>query len=230
MGPNLAIDAGSGRHAISPSIYGLIPDYYSYNQTSAFNPTILRFDGYHSNQYNWQTGDYNSGSYSFENYHLDNNGIPDFDEFVRKNNAVGAQSMGTIPINGWLARDDSSCAFSIAKYGQQVADGFDANGDCGFGILPDLKTPITQVSIGKCTTPPCTDPADADIAVNPGFMQEWVAHTVSAFGSSANGGVAIWQLDNEPVWWSNVHQNIHPVFPTRAARATRATTRYGRKA
>ncbi len=45
-------------------------------------------------------------------------------------------------------------------------------------------------------------------------MQDWVSTLVANpnIGSTANGGVFIWELDNEPVWWANVHQNIHPAY------------------
>jgi len=203
-GPDLNIDLASGRHAISPYIYGI-----NYNQVQIpdINPSIIRWGGDATSQYNWQTGNTNAGSdYYFKNG-LQNSGTdaPDFDTFFATNHAAGVQTIGTIPINGWVAKDSSSCGFSVTKYGAQ----WQQNGDCGNGILPDQKTPITQVKT--------TDKTDADVQVNPAFMQDWVAHMVSTVGSTANGGVAIWQLDNEPVWWSNVHQNIHPILPNQSS-------------
>jgi hypothetical protein len=203
-GPNLTIDAGSGRHAISPYIYGI-----NYNQVQIpdINPSIIRWGGDATSQYNWQTGNTNAGSdwYFINSNQNSGTDASDFDTFFTTNHGAGVQTIGTIPINGWVAKDGKdtiSCGFSVKKYGAQYAvDPY--NSDCGNGILPDNKTPITKAKT--------TDPTDADVAVTPTTMQEWVAHTVSTFGSSANGGVAIWELDNEPVWWSGVHQNIHPL-------------------
>jgi hypothetical protein len=33
---------------------------------------------------------------------------------------------------------------------------------------------------------------------------------VNEFGTAANGGVAIYDLDNEPSWWDAVHRDVHP--------------------
>jgi Glycoside hydrolase family 44 len=210
QGPDLNIDVAAGLHAISPLIYGID---YDQNQIPNINPSIIRWGGDATSQYNWQTGNTNAGSdYYFINSNQNSGSTPpDFNTFFSTNKAAGVQTIGTIPINGWVAKDSTSCAFSVKKYGaQQMAE--PGNADCGNGILPDGKTPITQVSIGSCSTPPCTDPTDADVTVTTSTMQEWVSSVVSNFGSTANGGVAIWELDNEPVWWESVHQNIHPAY------------------
>jgi hypothetical protein len=34
---------------------------------------------------------------------------------------------------------------------------------------------------------------------------------VSTFGTAANGGVAIYDLDNEPSWWDAEHRDVHPL-------------------
>ncbi len=207
-GPNLTIDAGSGRQPISPLIYGI---NYDQNQIPYINPSIIRWGGDATSQYNWQTGNTNAGSdwYFINGNQSSSTSPPDFDTFLAANQNAGVQTIGTVPINGWVAKDGGACAFSVQKYGpQQEVDPY--NADCGNGIVKGGTTPITQVSIGKCTTPPCTDPTDADIAVNPAFMQSWVNAVAGVYGSTANGGVAIWELDNEPVWWSGVQQNIHP--------------------
>jgi len=200
VGPNLTIDVGTGRHPISPYIYGI---NYDQNQIPNINPSIIRWGGDATSQYDWQTGNTNAGSdYYFANGNQSpSSSPPDFDTFFATNHAAGVQTIGTIPINGWVAKDSSSCGFSVAKYGAQQSQ----HGDCGNGILQD-GNPVTQEKT--------TDPADADIQSSPTTMQSWVSSLVGnpSIGSTANGGVAIWQLDNEPVWWANVHQNIHPAY------------------
>jgi hypothetical protein len=200
-GPNLTIDAGSGRHAISPYVYGI---NYDQHQIPEMNPSIIRWGGDGTSQYNWQTGNTNAGSdWYFINGNQNNGTNPaDFDTFLATNQNAGVQTIGTIPINGWVAKDGGACAFSVKKYGaQQAVDPY--NSDCGNGIMQDGMTPITQAK--------STNPADADVSEPASFMQDWVIHVVSTYGATANGGVAIWELDNEPVWWSAVHQNIHPL-------------------
>jgi hypothetical protein len=40
-----------------------------------------------------------------------------------------------------------------------------------------------------------------------------VQHLVSRFGTAANGGVQFYQLDNEPLGWSNTHRDVQPKTP-----------------
>ncbi len=199
-GPAITIDAGSGRHAISPYIYGI---NFDQNQIPDINPSIIRWGGDATSQYNWQSGNTNAGSdWYFINGNQNSSSNPsDFNTFLAVNQRASVQTIGTIPINGWVAKDGSACAFSVKKYGaQQAVDPY--NSDCGNGIT-HAGLPLTQSKT--------TDPADADVQVNAAFMQDWVSAVVRGYGSAANGGVAIWELDNEPVWWSSVHQNIHPL-------------------
>ena len=35
-------------------------------------------------------------------------------------------------------------------------------------------------------------------------------YLVGKFGDAAHGGVAIYDLDNEPEWWAGVHRDVHP--------------------
>jgi hypothetical protein len=200
-GPNLTIDAGSGRHAISPYIYGI---NYNQNLIPDVNPSIIRWGGDATSQYNWQKGVTNAGS---DYYFSNGNQSPTFEQFLATDQAAGVQTIGTIPINGWVATSSSGCGFSIAKYGAQKQ----ANGDCGNGVLLD-GNPVTQEKI--------TDPGDADTSVQPSFMQLWVSTVAGKYGSTANGGVTYWELDNEPVWWPNVHQNIHPILPDQTGYTT----------
>ena len=190
-GPNVTIDAVSSRHTISPYIYGT---NYDQNQIPDMNPSIIRWGGDGTSQYNWQTGSTNAGSdWYFINGNQNNvTNPPDFDTFLATNQNAGIKTIGTIPINGWVAKDGGACAFSVKKYGaQQAVDPYTS--DCGNGIMPDGKTPITPSKT--------TDPADADVSEPASFMQDWVTYVVSTYGATANGGVAIWELDNEPVWW-----------------------------
>ena len=41
-----------------------------------------------------------------------------------------------------------------------------------------------------------------------------VSHLVSRFGTAAQGGVPIYELDNEPVLWAHTHRDVHPELVT----------------
>jgi hypothetical protein len=100
---------------------------------------------------------------------------------------------------GWVAKSRApGSGFSVAKYGpQQKTDPYSR--DAGNGIKKD-GTPVTG-----------NDPADTSMPVDETWTSDWVKYLVSKFGNSANGGVAIYSLDNEPTWWNKTHRDVHPL-------------------
>ena len=108
----------------------------------------------------------------------------------------------TVPLIGWAAKrrltdHPYDCGFKVSRYGaQQSTDSWDA--DCGNGIRTN----------GSDLTG--NDPADTSVAIDPSFVQAWVAHLVSKYGSAASGGVPYYDLDNEPMLWSDTHRDVHP--------------------
>lgn len=222
QGPALSVDATANRHAISPDIYG-INIYVIGDQTGMLNDLrlpVTRWGGDATSEYNWKLDKTNSGSdWYFEVFAqtdptkmpgFNAGKLPDgsaFDRFHETNVKYGVKSVGTIPILDWVAGSfpDKTCGFSVNKYGnQQSADPY-GNPDCGNG----------QVVVGAnqtqaITSLKTTDPTDTDVQVDEDFMADWVRHVVGKYGTAAQGGVALWELDNEPVWWSGVHQSVHP--------------------
>ena len=47
-----------------------------------------------------------------------------------------------------------------------------------------------------------------------GFEQGYVQHLIGNWGSSTNGGVRYYLMDNEHSIWFSTHQDVHPVGPT----------------
>ena len=45
---------------------------------------------------------------------------------------------------------------------------------------------------------------------SPDFQKQWVQYLVGKFGAANKGGVAIYEMDNEPSGWGNTHRDIHP--------------------
>jgi hypothetical protein len=213
VGPNLAVDAAAGRHPISPYVYGI--NSYGLDRPStigALGIPITRWGGDGTTEYNWQVDKTNAGSdWYFEvSAQTGAAAVPPFDPVTFNNSAFdrfhvqnqlnGARSIGTIPLLGWVAGNfpDQTCGYSVEKYGaQQKTDPY-GNHDCGNG-LTTAGVPILT-----------NDPKDTDVPVNESYMTEWVQHVVGVFGPASEGGVSIWQMDNEPVWWSGVHQSVHP--------------------
>ena len=55
------------------------------------------------------------------------------------------------------------------------------------------------------------DPNDTSSPIDRTFDAGWVQSLVSKFGKANNGGVAIYELDNEPEWWDHTQADVHPL-------------------
>ncbi len=41
-------------------------------------------------------------------------------------------------------------------------------------------------------------------------MTDWVDYLVGKYGTAMEGGVAYYDLDNEPMLWNSTHRDVHP--------------------
>ena len=205
-GPALKVDAGNQTRAISPYIYGV--NAYLLDSTTAknINVPIDRWGGDSTSRYNYLLDVTNSAAdWYFENGDgTGGDGLPAvpgekaFDALVLSNNSIGAKTLGTVPVQGWVAKDNINCGFPASSYPSQYS--FDPyNSNCGDGEMPN-QTDITG-----------NDPTATSTAVGPSWAGNWVTYLVGKFGSAANGGVAIYDLDNEPSWWDATQRDVHPV-------------------
>jgi len=219
-GPALRVDRAAGRHPISPDIYGF--NWYLGNETSNGRPDssqasaaadlrlgIRRWGGNNMSRYHWKYDVWNIDSDWYFEVLPDSNAHPEllpegsqFNAMMEYTLITGSKLMGTIPLLGWLPKArQGMCSFSVAKYGrQQSVDPWWP--DCGNGIQPDGRTNVQN------------DPNDAAALTDETLQRDWVAYTVSKYGAANQGGVAVWSLDNEPVWWSSTHRDIHPTAQT----------------
>ena len=100
----------------------------------------------------------------------------------------------TLPMLGWVAKDNGSYGFSVRKYGpqKQSEPGHD---DIGNGLRAD----------GQLVR--ANDPNDTSVAIGPDFVAEAIAF-VSRHG--AKDGAKYWALDNEPMIWHQTHRDVRP--------------------
>jgi hypothetical protein len=208
-GPALVVDLAAPTHPISPLIYGMNswrladPDHESAKVAKEVRLPLNRWGGDADSRYNYKLDVTTAGDdWFFEVSHNSNPKSPEESEFnaqVVADRAVGAKTMGTVPAMGWVAKSRAAgSGFSVAKYGpQQKTDPYWH--DYGNGIKPD-GSKITN-----------NDPTDISMAVDESWTAEWVRYLVSRFGNAANGGVAIYSLDNEPTWWDKTHRDVHPL-------------------
>jgi hypothetical protein len=212
-GPALSVDAGDPTHAISPDIYGM--NAYTLNQSAAkaVNLPVDRWGGDSTSRYNYQLDVTNLASdWYFEDstQATGQQATSAFNAQVTSDQAIGAKTLGTVPVLGWVAKNGTSCSFPSSTYPSQV--GFDPyNARCGNGLYPSGVSGCTSSSGCNITGNNATL---TDQPVGPSWAGGWVAYLVSKFGTAANGGVAIYDLDNEPAWWDAVHRDVHPAPST----------------
>ncbi|HTB97355.1 MAG TPA: glycoside hydrolase family 44 protein [Terracidiphilus sp.] len=207
-GPALTVDAGNQTHAINPYIYGMNGYTLSASVAKAGNIGIVRWGGDSTSRYNYQLNATNDAiDYYFENepgvYDLGPTGL--FNDLVTSDSSMGIATLGTVPVIGWVAKDSTSCSYPTSTYPHQVS--VDASRGCGNGVYPNGVNGCTNAS--GCNITGVSASATSTPA-GPSFAGSWVASLVSTFGTAANGGVAVYDLDNEPSWWDGVHRDVHP--------------------
>jgi hypothetical protein len=201
-GPALAVDISANRHAISPLIYGMnFPDEPLMKELGL---TVQRWGGNAATRYNWRNDTSNRASdWFFENVPNDNanpTALPNgsaSDQFVEQGRKAGIQTILTIPLIGWTPKSRAiACGFATAKYSQQQKT--DDQHGCGNGLTSD-GAPIAG-----------NDPHDTSEPINPDFVADWLRHLVGQYGSAEKGGVAFYNLDNEPFLWHITQRDVHP--------------------
>jgi hypothetical protein len=206
-GVTVQIDALANRHAISPQIYGVA--FATSNQLADLNFTMNRMGGNNETRDNWQINAHNlDADWYFESYPDSTSTTPGntVDGFVANSKDGGAQPMITISMIGWMpylgAGRSILYSYSTNKYGPQKSTDpyLPAAGD---GLSSTNNTqPITW-----------NNRADANFPTNANFEQGLVQHLMHQWGSSTNGGVGYYLMDNEHSIWFSTHQDIHPIGP-----------------
>lgn len=208
-GPALSVDAGNKTHAISPDIYGMNGWGITPTTAKAVNLPVDRWGGDATSRYNYKLDVTSAASdWYFENNTM-GTGVQDtgaFNAQVTQDASIGAKTMGTVPVLGWVAKDGTTCSFPTSLYPTQT--GYDPyRSSCGNGMYPEGTGGCS--SAGGCAITG-NDATKTSQAVDATWAGEWVTYLVSKFGKASSGGVAIYDLDNEPAWWDAVHRDVHP--------------------
>jgi hypothetical protein len=189
----IGIDAGADRHPISPMIYGTA--FATSNQLADLGFTMNRSGGNEETTYNWEINAHGKGAdYFFESI-ADASATPgeSADSVVAASKTAGARPLITIPMIGWspiLGPNRAKLAsYSIAKYGPQT------NHD------PYFPNAGNGVSVTNDTLITWNDKSDANMAVDTNYQKGYVQHLVNTWGTSTNGGVGFYLMDNEQSIW-----------------------------
>jgi hypothetical protein len=200
-GPEIKIDAAAKTHPISPLIYGM----NGYSLDNAVAAKIMlpvdRWGGDGATRYNYLLDVSNAANdWYFETNPEDNSKYPDVSHFntqVERDRATKTLTIGTVPLIGWTTKREKACSYPVAKYpAQKEIEPYSKR--CGNGVLPDGKEITTA------------DPNDTSVPIDENFAGGWVRYLVKRYGTAANGGVWMYELDNEPEFWSSVHKDVHP--------------------
>lgn len=215
-GITLAVDASTGRHPISNDIYGI---HYEPDEAFAheIDLPVRRWGGNDKTRYNWTNDMYGNPDWYFENEHTPVSA----DNFIAQNKRTGADSIITMPMSGWVAKNAGQlgntatypCSFDTRKYnyvpqplpnGLPATDPDDPNrSHCGSGI--------TAYQNGNPVYFQGNDPHDISIAIDAPFVTNWITHLKQTHGAAANGGVKYYSLDNEPDIWFETHRDVYPI-------------------
>jgi photosystem II stability/assembly factor-like uncharacterized protein len=196
------IAANGPMQAVSDAIYGVCS--LPREKLSEYHIPITRWGGNPSTRYNWELGVDNAGS----DWYFTNRGKPlarlsesGYVAHIDGNQVFGATTYQTVPMIGWVAKDNTSYGFSVAKYGPQKCHE-PGKPDVGNGVRPDGSN-ITG-----------NDPQDTSVPASPEFIGRAVRYVVhfagKADGSDGRPGVKYWALDNEPMLWHATHRDVHP--------------------
>jgi hypothetical protein len=211
-GPALSVDVTNQTHAISPYIYGMNAFSQSATTGKQSGMTIDRWGGDATSRYNFKLDVTSSAAdWYFENNGAANPSNSAFDQQVASDASIGSKTIGTVPVLGWVAKDNTSCSFTSSAYPTQVAVDPYRN-SCGNGLYPNGTNGCTNPGGCNITGNNATDTSTGINGAQ--WATDWVTHLVGKFGTAANGGVAVYDLDNEPAWWDAVHRDVHPAAST----------------
>jgi hypothetical protein len=214
----VSVNATLDLHAINPLIYGTA--YASQSQLDSLNATANRWGGNATTRYNWQNNASNRAmDWYFESLPGNTNvASGDADAFINAARAAGSAAQMTIPTIGWVAKLGPNFS-RLASYPRSVypnQQDWDVWWpDAGNGKFPN-GTNITG-----------TDPNYANTPSNTAFQHGWIQHLISTYGTSANGGVKYYFMDNEPSLWHETHRDVMPTGAT-ANFVTQQIINYGR--
>lgn len=185
----IRIDLNGERTPISPLIYGInnFTDASVYNRVSA---TAVRQGGNRMSGYNWETNYSNAGSdwYHSSDTYLSSMTVPAYPvtSFVKIARAKGIPyRLTTVQMAGYAAADKAGTVGEAETAPSARWVRVEPSKGSALSIKPDLKDGVV-------------------------YMDEYVHYLISKLGSSQEGGVQAYSLDNEPALWQHTHSRIHP--------------------
>lgn len=190
------VECAAETQPISPYIYGTARPGFGNDAQWSLGITSRRWGGNPTSRYNWRTGTWNTAlDYYWENVDVGNGGIA-HEEFLVDNWANGVDSVVTVPMTGWVSKDDFSNSFPISVFGEQQDSDVQFRPDAGNGVSPD----------GEPLEPPA--PTATSIAADPAYIGEFVRSMEALADDTGNPSPLMYILDNEPMLWHDTHRDV----------------------
>lgn len=187
----MAVQCGHAGQVVSPTIFGVAWA----DADKELGATAHRWGGNTTSRYNWKLGNaWNTA----QDWFWQNVTIDSYEVFLAKAAEKGGLAAITVPMMGWVAKDNKSASFLVSKVGPQEKTDPD-HPDFGNGKKPDGKTLI-----------PPPDPTQTSVKMTPEEVGEWVAKIRAADQKRGKRLVFEYILDNEPGLWNTTHRDVHP--------------------
>ena len=199
----VAVDLTSEPRRISPLIYGVSASGGGTPELAEMGVSVIRWGGNARSRHNWEINASNAGAdWEFRTISQgDTTPGSAALEFFAGNRAIGAESILTIPMVGWVARDRDSDTRSLDV---PIAESVDAVN----GYSPaDNRQRTSLISTASKNGAPQFPPDLGDGVV---YQDEWVAHLVQQLGTAREGGIRFYEMDNEPTQWRATHTDVAP--------------------
>jgi hypothetical protein len=216
-GPALSVDAAdtAAQHPISPYIYGM--NFADPTVGREIGLPVDRWGGNSTDTYNWKIGASNlDADWYFENaadcwsatYNycpgMTKNTVFAYKNFIATDRSLDTKTLLTLPMVGYVAKNAPvsqplTCGYPKSIWPDQDSfDSYDPN--CGDGRHDGAVIPGRPTLDG---TP-----------ITAAFDAAWVDSLVKEYGTAAKGGVAFYELGNEPSLWGVTHSDVHPAAET----------------
>jgi hypothetical protein len=197
------VNAGATGTTIPPQTYG--SNVYLTGVTN----TLYRQGGDRLTAYNWENNSSNGGAdycqsagstiCSHEDWYMVPNGVTPpgmpattLTTFIAANNALGADSLVTLQMAGYVAANGAcNCFVTITGPADTSNTYWDA---VSFSGGPTTGAPVTNGTVV--------------------YMNQEMAYLLSTVHGAGAGGAKFYDLDNEPALWDSTHPMVHPAQPT----------------
>ncbi len=195
---DIAVDCHAKATKISPYIFGIA--FYAFNDDKkaaaqwTLDATARRWGGNTTSTYNWELNTWNTGN----DWYFENHGVSSYKQFLKENADHKMASAVTVPIMGWVSKDDSSFSFPVSVFGPQDSTDQQWRPDAGNGKGKD----------GKLVEP--GPQSRAYVRATPEFVKRWVQAIRKDDAATGKRSVYMYILDNEPAIWGTTHRDAHP--------------------